>query len=181
MYIPRGRRERQGGKEIRRAPAHDRCGAESAADRVNDPALRRRAARRPQATAVFNVTSRTHDGRAAVRVSEPTDRQTTEFIATADIIQRPLSSVYTARTTVHCLRRSPSSCVNTTCSLPTAALHYPLHCSFVFVCVFFHYCHVMFHLNYRPWWPVLIGMCLTGSLPLLLHDGYIIECYVCGK
>ena len=38
---------------------------------------------------------------------------------------------------------------------------------------FFHYCHMMFHLNYKHGWPVLIGLCLTGSPPLLLHDGYI--------
>jgi len=32
---------------------------------------------------------------------------------------------------------------------------------------------MMFHLNYRHGWPVLIGQCLTSSPRLLLHDGYI--------
>ena len=47
-----------------------------------------------------------------------------------------------------------------------------LSISFFCVCwfVFFHYCH----LNYRHGWPVLMGKCLTGSPPLLLHDGYVL-------
>ena len=58
-------------------------------------------------------------------------------------------------------------------------LFYFIH-SFVFVhlclsvfCFFFIIVIWCFILNYRHGWPVSIGKCLTGSLPLLLHDGWL--------